>query len=180
MATKKGKNLYLYLALVCLAGILAFLVVDGYLGVHDTIYITFGEHEQKIEAYSWQEPWVKEQGYGIGTSWGEPVYFRYKIDNRTFSTYEADVEASVWKSGKEIIQLLDESISVDPFKEVTVNWKLRAEDLGGEGPSVGEYREYTARIKLGEVERKIILSYYPPGYSEKGSPQPVPVPEASR
>jgi hypothetical protein len=180
MATKKGKNLYLYLALVCFAGILAILVGDGYLGVHDTIYITFGEREQKIEAYSWQEPWVKEQGYSIGTSWGEPVYFKYKIDNRAFSTYEVGVEASVWKSGKKITQLGDESISVAPFKEVTLNWKLLAEDLGGEAPKVGEYREYTVRIRLGEVERKVILSYYPPGYAEKGLPQPVPVPEPSR
>jgi hypothetical protein len=126
---KMTKNLYLYLALVCFVGILAILVVDGYLGVYDTVYITFGEREQKIEAYSWQEPWVKEQGYGIGgTSWGESVYFKYTIDNRTFSTYGADVEASVWKSGEKIIQLLDESISVNSFKEVTANWKLLAED----------------------------------------------------
>jgi hypothetical protein len=169
------KNLYLYLALVCFAGILAILVVDGYLGVYDTLYITFGEREQKIEAYSWQEPWVREQGYGIGgTSWGEPVYFKYTIDNRTFSTYGGDVEASVWKSGEKIKQLLDESISVSSFKEATVSWRLQAEDLGGGAPGTGEYREYTVRVKFGEVERKIILSYYPP---EKGLPPPVAVPE---
>ena len=182
MAAKNRSNLYLYLALVCFAGVLAIFVVDGYLGIYDTAYITFGEREQKIEAYTWQEPWVKEQGYSIGTSWGEAVYFRYKIDNRTFSTYEAGVEASVWKSGVKIIQLLDESVSVVPFKAVTVDWELRAEDLGEAGLGAGESREYTVRIRRGEVERKIVVSYYVPvqGYPDKGLPQPVPVPEPVR
>jgi len=182
LAAKNRSNLYLYLALVCFVGILAIFVVDGYLGVYDTAYITFGEREQKIEAYSWQEPWVKEQGYGIGTSWGEAVYFRYKIDNRTFSTYEAGVEASVWKSGVNIIQLLDESVSVAPFKAVTVDWKLRTEDLGEAGLGAGESREYTVRIRRGEVERKIVVSYYVPvpGYPEKVPPPSVPVTEPVR
>jgi hypothetical protein len=178
LAIKNRSNLYLYLALICFAGILAIFVVDGYLGVYDTAYITFGEREQTIEAYSWQEPWVKEQGYSMGTSWGETVYFKYKIDNRAFSTYEADVEASVWKSGVKIMQLLDERVSVAPFKAITVDWKLRAEDLGEAGLAAGESGEYTVRIGFGEVERRIVISYYAPvpGYPEKGSLQPVPVP----
>ena len=178
MKLKNRSRLYLYLALVCFVGILAIFVADGYLGVYDTVYITFGEREQKIEAYSWQEQWVKEQGYSVGTSWGEAISFKYKIDNRTFSTYEADVEASVWKSGVKIIQLLDERVSVAPFKAVTVDWKLRAEDLGEVGLATGESREYTVRIGLGEAERKIVISYYVPvpGYPDKGSSQPVPVP----
>jgi hypothetical protein len=182
LTSKNRSDLYLYLALVCFAGILAIFVVDGSLGIYDTAYITFGEREQKIEAYSWQEPWVKEQGYGIGTSWGEEVHFKYKIDNRTLSTYEADVEASVWKSGVRIIQLLDERVSVAPFEVVTIDWRLRAEDLGEIGLVAGESREYTVRIMLGELERKIVVSYYVPmsGYSEKMPPQPVPVPETVR
>ena len=177
MASKNRSSLYLYLALVCFAGILAIFVVDGYLGVYDTAHITFGEREQIIEAYSWQEQWVKEQGYSVGTSWGEAVSFKYKIDNRTFSTYEADVEASVWKSGVKIMQLLDEHVSVSPFEAVTVDWKLRTEDLGEVDLEAGQSREYTVLIDLGEIERKIIVSYYVPmpGYTEKG-PMPIPAP----
>jgi hypothetical protein len=161
---------------------LAIFVVDGYLGVYDTAYITFGEREQTIEAYSWQEQWVKEQGYSIGTSWGEAISFKYKIDNRTFSTYEADVEASVWKSGVKIIQLFDERVSVAPFKAVTVDWTLRPEDLGEVGLEAGQTREYTVRIVLGGIERKIVVSYYVPvpGYPEKGTLQPILVPEPVR
>jgi len=182
LVAKNRANLYLYLALICFAGILAIFVVDGYLGIYDTAYVTVGEREQKIEAYSWQEPWVKEQGYGIGTSWVEAVFFKYEIDNRTLATYEADVEASVWKSGVKIMQLLDENVSVPPFKVVTLDWRLQAEDLEETGIVAGESGEYTVRITLGELERKIVVSYYAPvsGYPEKIPPQSVPVPEPVR
>jgi hypothetical protein len=182
LAAKGVRNLYLYLALVCFAGVLAIFVVDGYLGIYDTLYITGQEHEQVIEPDYWQQPWVKESGYTTGTRKGEPVYFRYKIDNRTFSTYSSGIEASVWKGGEKIMQMLDEDIQVASFEDVILDWALRVEDLEKAGFVVGEYGEYTVRISLGEVERKIILSYYPevPGYPEKIPPQPVPVPEPSR
>ena len=161
--------------------ILAIFVIDGYMGVYDTAYITLGEREQTIEAYSWQEQWVKEQGYSVGSAWGEVISFQYEIDNRTFSTYESDIEASVWKSGVKIIQLLDEHVSVSPFESVTLNWTVRAEDLGEVSLETGQSREYTILIDRGEVERKIIVSYYVPvsGYPDKGT-IPIPVPELVR
>ncbi|MBM3142470.1 MAG: hypothetical protein FJ005_05420 [Chloroflexi bacterium] len=182
MEAKGKSNLYLYLALVCFVGILAIFVVDGYLGIYDTLYITVQEHEQVIEPDYWQQSWVKESGYTTGTRKGEPVYFRYKIENRSFSTYLSNVEASVWKGGKKILQMLDEDVQLAPFEDVTLDWTLRVEDLEKAGFWAGEYGEYTVRIELGQVERKIILSYYPevPGYLEKIPPQPVPVPEPSR
>lgn len=117
----------------------------------------------------------------MGTSWGEPTSFKYKIDNRTFSTYGADVGASVWKSGEKIVQLLDERVLVAPFETVTVDWILRAEDLGEMGLEAGQSREYTVLIDLGEVERKIIASYYVPmqGYPDKGT-MSIPAPELVR
>ncbi|MBM4447329.1 MAG: hypothetical protein FJ023_08295 [Chloroflexi bacterium] len=184
MSAKSKSNLYLYLALVCFAGILAIFVVDGYLGLYDTLYVTVQEREQVIEPDYWQQRWVKEsyEGYSLGVGWGESIPFRYEIDNRSFSTYLVDVEVSVWKGGQKIVELLDRTeVSVAPFKKTIIDWTLQSEDLGESSPVSGEYREYTVRIKRGEIERKIILSYYPvPGYPEKGPPLPIPVPETSR
>ena len=168
MAAKRGKNLYLYLALACFVGIVAIFVVDGYLGVYDTLYVTAQEREQEIEPDYWQRPRATEEGYGVAAEWGEPVCFRYEIDNRTFSTYLADVEASLWKSGEEVVELLDENISVASFGEATVVWTVRAEELEGAGFRVGEY---SVLIRHGEVERKIVLSYY---YPEEVAPPPSP------
>lgn len=166
MATKGG-NLYLYLALVCFVGIIAIFVVDGYLGIYDTLYVTVQEREQVIEADYWQQPWVKEQGYGIGAEWGEPVYFRYEIVNRRFSTYSASLEAAVWKSGEKIIRLLDESVSVAPFEEVAVDWTLRPEELAETGLGVGEY---TVQIRHGELERRVVMSLYERSVDQKEIP----------
>jgi len=165
MAAKRGKNLYLYLALACFAGIIAIFIVDGYFGLYDTLYVTAQEREQVIEPDYWQQPWVKEQGYGIGAEWGEPVYFRYEIVNRGFSTYSASLEAAVWKGGEKIVHLLDESVSLAPFEEVTVEWTLQAEELAETGFGVGEY---TVQIRRGEVERKVVMSLYerPVDYKE--------------
>jgi len=185
LAAKNRSILYLYLALVCFAGILAIFVVDGYLGVYDTIYITTQEHQQVIGPDYWQQRWVKDsyEGYSLGARWGEPIPFRYEIDNRNFSAYSANVDVSVWRGGQQVIVLLDKTeISAAPFKKAVIDWTLRAEDFGESSPVVGEYREYTVRIRLGEMERKIILNYYPEAavYPEKVPPLSVPVPEPAR
>ncbi|MCJ7654092.1 MAG: hypothetical protein MUO97_02125, partial [Dehalococcoidia bacterium] len=117
MVAKSKSNLYLYLALVCFAGILAIFVIDGYLGIYDKIYITVQEREQVIEPDYWQQRWVKEgyEGYSLGVGWGESIPFRYEIDNRSFSTYSVDVEVSVWRSGQKVIVPLDKTeVSVAP------------------------------------------------------------------
>ena len=41
------------------------------------------------------------EGYSLGARWGEPIPFRYEIDNRNFSTYSANVDVSVWRGGQE-------------------------------------------------------------------------------
>lgn len=185
MTAKNRPNLYLYLALVCFAGILAIFVADGYLGIYDTLYVTTQEREQVIEPDYWQQRWVKEgyEGYSLGARWGEPIPFRYEIDNRSFWTYSVSVEVSVWKGGQEVVVLLNKAeISVAPFKKTVVDWILRPEDLGESSPVSGEYREYTVRIRHGEIERRIILSYYPDVavYPEKVSPLSGPVPAPAR
>ena len=158
----RGRNLYLYLALACFVGIIAIFIADGYLGIYDTVYITSGEHEQKIEPDYWQRPWAKEHGYdyyGVGSEWGEPVYFRYQIDNRTFSTYSTNIEASVWKSGQKIIDLLDKDVSVASFEQVTVNWTLQTDELGLGSFETGEKYSVSVKVNHGDVERKIVVDF---------------------
>ena len=168
----KSRNLYLYLALACFIGIIAIFIADGYLGIYDTVYITSGEHEQKIEPDYWQCPWAKEHGYdyyGVGSEWGEPVYFRYEIDNRTFSTYSTNVEASVWKSGQKIIDLLDEDVSVASFEQVTVNWTLQTDELGLGSFEAGKKHSVSVKVKHGDVERKIVVDF--PRFVEPAPPR---------
>lgn len=161
---------------------MVIFVVDGYLGIYDKLSFTIQEREQVIEPDQWQQRWVKKSGFSAGTRWGEPVRFKYRIDNRTFSSHSSAVGVTIWKGGEQLKQLLQENVNIPSFDEVTLNWTIADEDFGEAGLKTGEYGEYTVRITFGDVERKIILSYYPesPGYPEKVPIRPVPAPEVVR
>jgi len=167
------RHLFLYLALACFVGLIAIFIADGYMGIYDTVYVTTGEHEQKISPDYWQR---QSRGdaypYSIGAEWGEPVHFRYEIGNHRFSTYSTTVEASVWKSNEKLVDLFRQDMLVSAFDGVTMDWTLSAQELEKAGMGVGEY---TVKIKRGEVElgRGLVIGFrYPeePPYPEEMSP----------
>ena len=159
MATKGKRNFYLYLAIVCFVGIIAIFVIDGYLGIYDTFYITAGEHEQEIAPDYWLRS--KHNGYSypyqVGAEWGETVHFRYEIDNRRFSSYSTFIYASLWKENKKLFDLFSEDRTIKAFYKTTVEWALDSEELQSRGFSVGEY---TMKVEREGIERKIIVGYH--------------------
>jgi len=161
---------------------MVIFVVDGYLGIYDKLSFTIQEREQVIEPDQWQQRWVKESGFSAGTRWGEPVRFKYRIDNRTFSSHSSTVGVTIWKGGEQLKQLLQENVTIPSFDEVTLNWTIEDKDFGEAGLKTGEYGEYTILITFGDVERKVILSYHTenPGYPERVPIRPVPAPEVVR
>jgi len=173
----KPKNLYLYLAIACFIGLIAIFIVDGYLGIYDTTYVTVGEQEQVIEPDYWlqQYPPGAEMTYYIGAQWGQKVFFRYEIDNRLFSTYSTLVQASLWQEDEKVFDLFSEEQSIGPFDEAIMKWTLSTEDLGQ--PVVGGSNQYTVKITYGEVERRIIVDFYYPGEYSIEKVVPVPTPE---
>lgn len=160
MATKI-KNLYLYLALACFFSLITIFVVDGYMGIYDTVYITAGEQEQKIEPDYWQRDSNKDGNtwWGPSTSWGEKVFFRYEIDNRQFSSYSADIEVSVWRSQEKVLNLLSEQIQIASFDSGLLEWVVDTSELEPAPPE--QTYEYTILIKRGELELRIILHLGP-------------------
>lgn len=160
MTIRGKRNLYLYLAVACFVGIIAIFVIDGYLGIYDTFYITAGEHEQEIAPDYWLR---SKKGYSypyhVGTEWGETVRFRYEIDNRLFSSYSTFIRASVWKENKKIFDLFSEDRSIKPFAKVMVEWTLDSKELQSYGFGIGEY---TVKVERKGIERKIIVGYHSP------------------
>jgi len=153
------RHLFLYLALACFAGLIAIFIVDGYLGLYDTVYVTAGEYEEKIEPDHWLR---QERMWATGVSWGEKVFFRYEVDNRKFSTYSTTIQVTVWKENEKITVLLAEDKVVKAFDKATVEWTLDSKELESLGFSEGQY---TVKIERDGVERKIIVGYhieYPP------------------
>lgn len=109
MAARSKRNLYLYLAIACFIGIIAIFIVDGYLGIYDSIYITTGEQEMTVEPEYWSSRYPgAPKDYYTGANWGEKVFFRYELDNRRFSSYPTFIQASLWKENEKIIDLFSE------------------------------------------------------------------------
>jgi len=161
------RNLFLYLTLACFFGLVAIFIVDGYLGIYDTVYVTGGEYEQKIEPDFWtRHDWT----WSTGVNWGEKVFFRYEVDNRQFSSYTADTEISAWHGQEKVRDLISQQISIAAFDKGELEWVIDTNELL---PTLPEQSyQYSVIIKRGEIERKIIVDVNPLVYP----PKPVPAP----
>ena len=164
------RNLFLYLTLACFLGLIAIFIVDGYMGIYDTINITTGEREQKIEPDSWSR---QDRFWSTGVNRGEKAFFCYEVNNRRFSRYSADIEVSVWHSQEKVRDLLSQPVSIPAFDKGQVEWVLDTTELLP-GDAYPEQRyEYTVVIKRGEIEHKIIVYLDPLAYPPKPVPPPL-------
>ena len=178
MATKR-KNLYLYLTLACFFGLIAIFIVDGYLGIYDTVYVTAGEREEKVEPDFWlRQSLIKSVGvknaYYVSANWEEKIFFRYEVDNRRFSSYTADIDVSVWRSQEKVFDLVSQHIQIGAFDKEQLEWVLdTVELLPSDVPPEQNY-EFTVIIKRGQVERNIIVYINPRTYPSGAKVVPVP------
>jgi len=170
MATKR-RNIFLYLALVCFFGLIAIFIVDGYMGIYDTLSITAGEREQKIEADHWLRP---DRFWSTGTSRGDKVFFSYEVDNRQFSSYTDNIEVAIWHSQEKVYDLLSQQIIIRAFGKGQLEWVVdTTEFFPADIPPEQRY-QYTVIIKRGEIERNIIMRVDPAPYPPI-IPLPAPV-----
>lgn len=170
MATKR-RDLFLYLTLACFLGLIAIFIVDGYMGVYDTVYFTTGEREQKIDAAAWR---YGDNYLSARVNRGEKTFFRYEIDNRRFSSYSANIEVSVWRSQEKISDLGTYPVSIGAFDKQEITWAVDAAAILLPDALPEQSYEYTVSIKGAEIERNIILSINPAVYPAI-KPLPVPV-----
>lgn len=162
MATK-NRGLFLYLTLACFFGLIAIFIVDGYMGVYDTVYLTTGEREQKIDADTWR---YGDNYLSAGVNRGEKTFFRYEIDNRRFSSYSANIEVSVWRSQEKISDLGTYPVSIGAFDKQEITWAVDAAAILLPDALPEQSYEYTVSIKREEIERNIILRINPAVYPE--------------
>ncbi|MFC1902555.1 hypothetical protein ACFLX4_00595 [Chloroflexota bacterium] len=165
-----GRNLYLYLTLACFVALIAIFIVDGYMGIYDTLYVTAGEREEKIDADFWLQrdyPWT------TSVNPEEKVFFRYQVDNHQFSKYQTTVEVSVWRSQEKVLDAVSQPIVVAPFGRGEVEWTIdTAEIRPSEIPAEQSY-EFSVVISRGGTERRVIMYINPSPYPPKPLPAPV-------
>ncbi len=171
MATKH-RDLFLYLTLACFLGLIAIFIVDGYMGVYDTVYFTTGEREQKISADAWR---YSDNYWSAGVNRDEKTFFRYEVDNRRFAAYSANVEVSVWRSQEKISDLGTYPVFINAFDKQEITWVVDAAEVLLPDALPEQSYEYTVRIKRAGIERNIILRINPVAYPDLIKPPPAPV-----
>jgi hypothetical protein len=166
----KYKNLYLYLALACFLGIILIFIFDGYMGIHDTLFVTAREYPQKIEADQWAQA---KNGYipTVNVEWGGKAAFRYEIDNHWFSSYGADVGVSVWQNQVKVADVLSKTITVKAFGKGQLDWVLDTGEFVSVNLSTGMTSDFTVVIKRGDIERKVIVYVY----TDANQPKLIPI-----
>ena len=171
----KHKNLYLYLALVCFLGIILIFVFDGYIGVYDSLEMTSGEFPQIIEPDRWPED--EEYAYysTVNVQQGGRVAFTYKVQNRTFSTYSADVEVTVSHEQEQVAVLLSQPLTVASFGEGQLEWVLDAAEFVPADFTSDQRYDLSVLIKKGDVERYILVYIRGDSYPPK-----IAIPEPTR
>ena len=150
----KPKNIFLILAVACFIGIILIFFFDGYMGLYDTLTMTSGEQTQSIAPEQWVNfeknnfpPQLYVNNTGI-------VSFSYKIDNRRFSSYQADVSISLWQNQQEIKDVLSQSINVKAFGQETLAWEIDPQAILPPNPVDGTY---TLEINRGDIQRDIVF-----------------------
>ncbi len=171
----KHKNLYLYLALACFLGIIIIFIFDGYMGVYDTLIIKAGEYEEEIEADEWTQ---RDGGFSTtAVNWGEKAFFSYKVDNRRFSSYTADIEVSLWHEQEKVYDIMAQPISVASFDSTELEWVLDMAELVPDSVGPDQVYEFTVVIKMGEIERSLRVRVSSERYAPKRAME---IPEPSR
>jgi len=166
---RKRVNLFLYLTLACFLGLIVIFVVDGYLGIYDTVNIISGERDETINPENWLR---QDRSPPTGVSRGEKAFFRYEVDNRRFSAYTADIEVSVWHGQEKVRDLISQPMSIAAFDKEEWEWVLdTTELLPGDIPPEQGY-EFSVIIKRGETELKVIVDVRPLPYAPKSVPVP--------
>jgi len=164
----RRRFIYLYLALTCFVGFIIVFFIDGYKGVYDTLYITAGEREKKVELYQWLR---RDGAWSAPARWGEKAFFRYEIDNREFSIYSADIEVSLWHEQKEVRYLISQHMQIARFDKGRLEWALDTTELEpagappGRGASFGhpderQIHRYLIVIKGDGIERRLEFNIY--------------------
>jgi hypothetical protein len=168
----KPRNLYLYLTLACFLGLIAIFIFDGYIGIYDTVYVTAGEREERVEA----DFWLRQDRYwSVGVNRGEKVSFRYEVDNRQFSSYAAGVEASVWRSQEKVSDLISQPVEVGAFNKAELEWVVDTEELLPANIPPEQPYEFSVVIKREDKERRIIVYVDPAPFPVKPAPAVRPV-----
>ena len=174
MARKPGKNLYLYLALVCFLGIVLIFFFDGYVGVYDSLKADNGTYVQEISAEQWQNPERYGPTYSLGLDQNGYLAFTYRLENRRFGSLSDAVRVTVYDpTAGNVTEILINTLKIGMFGQGMVSWTLNGSDFVPEGTGVGVLPNLRMVIERGTVTREIAIYLNRNADAPKAIPAPV-------
>jgi hypothetical protein len=156
MASKQ-KYLFLYLAVACFIGIILIFVFDGYMGFYETLTMNSGEQTQAVTTEEWIQSQKNNYPVELWPSVSGNFSFSYQIDNRRFSSYQAEISVSVWKNQEKVADLLTKSVNVGAFSSETLAWVIDPVPLLGVIANTDN--QFTLEIDRGNIKRSIVIHY---------------------
>jgi hypothetical protein len=153
----KQKNLFLYLAVACFIGIILIFVFDGYMGLYDTLTMTSGEQTQTVAPEQWSDSIKHHYPVDLWPFSSGNYSFSYVIDNRHFTSYQADLSISVWKNQVKVADVLSSTVNVGAFQKETISWVI--DPLSIVPALANTDNQFTLEIDRGNVKRSVIVHY---------------------
>ncbi len=147
-------------------------MVDGYMGMYDTVIVAAGERDQRIEPDFWLLP---DNIATASVNRDEIAGFLYELDNRRFSGYAADVEISAWRSQQKVRDIMSQRVTLGAFDTGRLMWTLDPKTLAPPDLPQEQSFDFTIVIKRGTVERRLVVFVSPSLISKPGQPIPAPV-----
>jgi hypothetical protein len=154
----KHKTIYLFLALACFLGVVLIFVFDGYIGLYESLDTTSGNFPGTIT----QDQWQNENRYGpptLSIERAEDTAFRYQVDNRRFTSFEATVNISLWYNQRKLANLESQTLELGAFSKGQVEWVMNINDYLTDNATPGT--SFTLVIDRGGIERRVYLYISP-------------------
>ncbi len=151
----KHKNIFLFLAIACFAGIILIFVFDGYMGLYDTLTMTSGERSQIISPEQWENIDSYVFPASLYADNAGVLSLIYEIDNRRFSSYKADIGVSIWKNQEKVSDIINAPVDVNIFSKQAIEWKIDTRALVTDNITIDH--QFTLEIDRGDTLRKVFL-----------------------
>lgn len=154
----KGKTLYLILAIICFIGIILIFVLDGYLGLYESIEADNGQYVQTVYPDDWEDDDDYRYLAGFSVEEGQQLVFTYQAENRRFSAFEEDVSVSLKDSRGTMMNLVDTRMQAGSFDTGEITWSIDPASLVPE--DIPEDRQVTVNLIMTVGDRTHTMSVY--------------------
>jgi len=157
MTKQPGRMVYLYLALACFLGIVLIFLFDGYLGIYDSLTASNPSYQQEVPVEQWQNPDRYGGPYGMSIDENGYLDFTYKVANRRFTGYSAEVVVTLTDLNGVKTELLRQTLTAGAFQTGEITWTVQGTDLLPAGTAQTVNPMVNLEIQRGDVARVISL-----------------------